>query len=91
MQKKIKNYIFCKLPSNKSDSMSPNTPTLAPNNSQLSVTHSHPDLEARIKRLSEQLRRMEQGSDELKRMREALDRLVREHEEDQERKRSGQK
>jgi len=83
--------MFSRCKSKKSDSTSLNPPTLAPNNSHLPVTQSHPDLEAKINRLSEQLRRMEHGSDELKRMREALDRLVREHEGDLERKGSGQK
>jgi hypothetical protein len=45
---------------------------------------------ARIKRLSEQLIRIEQGSDELKGSWEAMNRLVQKHEEDYERKRPGQ-
>jgi hypothetical protein len=80
-----------KQPSNKSNSTSLNTATLGPSNGKIPVTQSHTDLEARIKRLSEQLNGMKYRSPELKRMREALDRPVREHEEHQERKRSGQK
>ena len=55
------------------------------------MTPSHPDLNARIKRLEEELNEMEHGSNDLKRMREALDGLVREWEEHLEKKRSGQK
>jgi hypothetical protein len=78
-------------PPKKSNSTSLNTPTLTPNNSQLPITHSHPDLEARIKRLEEELNKMEHGSSDLKRMREALDGVVREWEEHLEMKRSRQK
>jgi hypothetical protein len=78
-------------PLKNSNSTPLNAPTLAPNNSQLPITHSHPDLEARIKRLEEELNKMEHGSSDLKRMREALNTLVREWEEHLERKRSGQK
>jgi hypothetical protein len=89
--KKIPFQIDRKKPSNKSESTSLNTPNVGPNNSQLPVTQNHPDHEARIKRLSEQLNRMEHSLDDLKRIREALDRLVREYKEDHERKCSGQK
>jgi len=78
-------------PPKKSNSTSLNAPTSAPNNNQLPVTPSHPDLNARIKRLEEELNEMEHGSNDLKRMREALDGLVREWEEHLEKKRSGQK
>jgi TolA-binding protein len=78
-------------PPKTSNSTSPNTPTLAPNSSQQPITQSHPDLEARIKRLEEQLNKMEHGSSDLKRMREGLNGVVREWEEFLERKRSGQK
>ena len=80
-----------KVPANESQHASLDGPAPPQGDSQLALADRHHDLEARIKRLSEQLRRIELRSDELERMREAMDRLVCTLEDEYRRKRMGQK